>query len=302
MRVSPSSSWSSSSPSCPSSSAPSPSGSSLSFPCRRASRIASPTPVTPQVVAAHFQNDVQSAELITTSNAPSNAPANNPAVCGSGFQVLGLELGNNSESPTRPLPPGRRTASPETSATAGPRRVPTIVAHDVPSSMLTSGGETLAGVILTANSTSVTISGGGSFTGVSNGQYLTGEQRGSGYVRRERGRHTHADTQPVARCHHGHRKRELPTRQDLVHNVGRGLRGCCPNGCARLSGRMGDDRRRPKVTFATTEPESNYTYKLVGVPIAGASTTNLAPPRALRRGAASQRPTLSRPTHKRCAS
>ena len=31
-----------------------------------------------------------------------------------------------------------------------------------------------------------------------------------------------------------------------------------------------------KVTFATTEPGSNYTYTLVAVPIAGASTTNLA--------------------------
>ncbi len=33
-----------------------------------------------------------------------------------------------------------------------------------------------------------------------------------------------------------------------------------------------------KVTFQTTEPESNYFYQLVGVPIAAASSTNLAAP------------------------
>ncbi len=38
----------------------------------------------------------------------------------------------------------------------------------------TSSGETIANVILTAGSSSVTISGGGNFPGNSNGQYLSG--------------------------------------------------------------------------------------------------------------------------------
>jgi len=46
-----------------------------------------------QVVSVNFQNDVQSASLITTASSPASAPA----PCGTGFQVLGLQLGNGTE-------------------------------------------------------------------------------------------------------------------------------------------------------------------------------------------------------------
>ena len=46
-----------------------------------------------QVVAVNYQNDVQSAAMITTASSPSSAPT----PCGSGTQVLGLQLGNGTE-------------------------------------------------------------------------------------------------------------------------------------------------------------------------------------------------------------
>ena len=51
-----------------------------------------------QVVSVNFQNDVQSASLLTTANAPASAPAPCEPASGSGlFQVLGLQLGNGNE-------------------------------------------------------------------------------------------------------------------------------------------------------------------------------------------------------------
>ena len=46
-----------------------------------------------QLVSANFQDDVQSASLITTAASPASAPAS----CGTGSQVLGLQLGNGSQ-------------------------------------------------------------------------------------------------------------------------------------------------------------------------------------------------------------
>ncbi len=50
-----------------------------------------------QVVSVNFQNDVQSASLITTANSPVTAPT---APCqpsgASGFQVLGLQTGTGA--------------------------------------------------------------------------------------------------------------------------------------------------------------------------------------------------------------
>ena len=45
-----------------------------------------------QVISVNFQNDVQSAALMTTSGT-----AQNPAQCGTGFQILGLQLGNKNQ-------------------------------------------------------------------------------------------------------------------------------------------------------------------------------------------------------------
>lgn len=53
-----------------------------------------------QVVSVNYSNDVQSAAYITTASSPVNvpgSPTNSPAPCGSGYQVLGLLLGNGNE-------------------------------------------------------------------------------------------------------------------------------------------------------------------------------------------------------------
>jgi len=50
-----------------------------------------------QVVSVNFQNDVQSASSLTTANTPTSAPAACQPASGSGFQVLGLQLGNGNE-------------------------------------------------------------------------------------------------------------------------------------------------------------------------------------------------------------
>lgn len=46
-----------------------------------------------QIVSVNFQNDVQSAALITTAASPASAPAS----CGTGRQVLGMQLGNGTQ-------------------------------------------------------------------------------------------------------------------------------------------------------------------------------------------------------------
>jgi prepilin-type N-terminal cleavage/methylation domain-containing protein len=46
-----------------------------------------------QLVSLNFQNDVQSASLVTTAASPISAPAS----CGTGVQVLGLQLGNGTQ-------------------------------------------------------------------------------------------------------------------------------------------------------------------------------------------------------------
>ena len=237
-----------------------------------------------EVTAAHFQTDVQGAALITTSNAPSNTPsANNPAVCGSGFQVLGLELGNNSEISYTTAATGKTNSLSRNVCKGGMETSSTIVAHDVPSSTLSAGGVTVAGVILTAGSTSVTISGGGSFTGVANGQYLTGNNAVTGdnvvpgtYVVSGGGTPTLTLNQsPVATT--VTESVRLPARRDLVHNVGRGLTRRWPQRrCPHIRANGSRPSASHKVTLQTTETESNYTYQMVGVPVASSNSTSLA--------------------------
>ncbi len=90
-----------------------------------------------QVVSVNFQNDVQSAALITTSGS-----AQSPSQCGTGFQVLGLQLGNKSQI-------GYTTAAANSGGTYNLTRnicnqgsqTPTsfqVIARDLPSSVTTT--------------------------------------------------------------------------------------------------------------------------------------------------------------------
>ncbi len=152
-----------------------------------------------EVVAAHFQNDMQSAALITTSNAPTSSPAGTtmPPVAARVSRCWASCSATTRKSPTRRLPRGRRTICSETSVSVGTRRVPRRVTRRPlvhahfgrrdrgrrdPHGQLHLGQDQwwrqLHGRVERAEP--------------------HGQQRGSGYVRRERGRHTHTDTQPVA--------------------------------------------------------------------------------------------------------
>ncbi len=93
-----------------------------------------------QVVSVNFQNDVQSAALITTSYA-----ATNPGTCGTGFQVLGLQLGNKNQiSYTTTTANGNGTTYLLTrNVCSGGSLTPTssqVIARDLPSSVVQSGG------------------------------------------------------------------------------------------------------------------------------------------------------------------
>jgi prepilin-type N-terminal cleavage/methylation domain-containing protein len=91
-----------------------------------------------QIVAVNFQNDVQGATQITTANS-SQTPTLSPAPCGTGFQVLGLQLGNGSEISYAAAAASSgntynlwRYVCPQGSSTPPSSSV---LAHDVPASM-----------------------------------------------------------------------------------------------------------------------------------------------------------------------
>ncbi len=89
-----------------------------------------------QVVSVNFQSDVQSASTITTASSPSA-----PAPCGSGFQVLGLQLGNQDQiSYSTSANPGGKSATLTRYVCAAGTSTPKsslAVAHDMPTSTLT---------------------------------------------------------------------------------------------------------------------------------------------------------------------
>jgi prepilin-type N-terminal cleavage/methylation domain-containing protein len=85
-----------------------------------------------QVLAANYQNDVQSAALITTASAPASAPA----ACGTGFQVLGLQLGNGTEVSYSAASTGATTSLSRNVCSGGNLTSSTVMAHDVPASVL----------------------------------------------------------------------------------------------------------------------------------------------------------------------
>ena len=88
-----------------------------------------------QVVSVNFQSDVQSASMITTASSPSA-----PAPCGSGFQVLGLQLGNQDQiSYNTSANPGGHSATLTRYVCAAGTSTPKsslVVAHDMPTTAL----------------------------------------------------------------------------------------------------------------------------------------------------------------------
>ena len=151
-----------------------------------------------------------------------------------------------------------------------------VMANDVPSSMLTSGGDTLAGVILTANSTSITISSGGSFTGVSNGQYLSGENVVPGtYVLSGGGTPTLTLNQsPVATTIT--ESVSFPPVTILCTTTGAACAPVAPTNAPAYQSEWVTTLGITKVTLQTTEPESNYTYQWKGSRSRLSNSTSLA--------------------------
>ncbi len=167
-----------------------------------------------QVVSVNYQNDVEGAAYITTASAPVSvpgSPANTPAPCGSGHQILGLELGNGTVI--------SYTVSQASSGTAydlyrnvcsgGNAPSSTVVSRDSPASMLNPATPPVT-VTCTNPATSTTCN-------------LVAPSNAPAYS---------LGWQPTL-----------------------GVTG---------------------VTFKTTEKQSNYSYQLVAVPTAAASSTQLA--------------------------
>jgi prepilin-type N-terminal cleavage/methylation domain-containing protein len=95
-----------------------------------------------QLVSVNFQNDVQSAASVTTASTPLSAPAPcAPASgSGSGFQVLGLQLGNGSEISYIAAPAASGTSyvlyrNKCASGSTAPS-TSTVMAHDLPASVV----------------------------------------------------------------------------------------------------------------------------------------------------------------------
>jgi type II secretory pathway pseudopilin PulG len=94
-----------------------------------------------QVVSVNFQNDVQSAAMITTASSPPTSPA----PCGSGFQVLGLQLGDQDEISynTAAAPSGNGNLLTRYVCTGGTQKSSSVLAHDMPASALSVSPVTL---------------------------------------------------------------------------------------------------------------------------------------------------------------
>ena len=96
-----------------------------------------------QVVSVNFQSDVQSSSMITTASSPSA-----PTPCGSGFQVLGLQLGNQDQiSYNTSANPGGHSADLTRYVCAAGTSIPKsslVVAHDMPTTALSVSPVTIA--------------------------------------------------------------------------------------------------------------------------------------------------------------
>jgi prepilin-type N-terminal cleavage/methylation domain-containing protein len=93
-----------------------------------------------EVVSVHFQNDVESAQAITTASVPQSAPT----ACGSGFQVLGLQLGNGTVISYSTVAAGPNAATLwRYVCTGGTLTSSLALAHDLPPSTLSTSPVTV---------------------------------------------------------------------------------------------------------------------------------------------------------------
>jgi hypothetical protein len=123
-----------------------------------------------QVVSVNFQNDVQSAALITTDSS-----AQSPLQCGSGFQVLGLQLGNKSQiSYTTAAANSGGTYDLTRNVCSGGSQTPTkssVIARDLPSSVVSTSPVTVT--CTTANAPPACLPGPGNTEAYQNGWVST---------------------------------------------------------------------------------------------------------------------------------
>ena len=93
-----------------------------------------------QVVSVHFQDDVESAQSITTAGSPQSAPS----ACGPGFQILGLQLGNGSQITYSTVSATSTTANLlRNVCSGGTVQTSLTLAHGLPSSTLTTSPVTI---------------------------------------------------------------------------------------------------------------------------------------------------------------
>jgi len=106
-----------------------------------------------QVVSVNFQNDVQSAALITTASSPVTAPTTPCQPAGaSGYQVLGLQLGNGnliSYTATATSNPKVDNLFRNRCDSAGNVLTSAVVAHDIPNPTMTPAPPVLVTVTCT---------------------------------------------------------------------------------------------------------------------------------------------------------
>ncbi len=94
-----------------------------------------------EVVSIHFQDDVQSAQMITTASSPQSAPAAciPPPPANPGFQILGLQLGNGTEISYSTVADGNSAATLWRYVCKDGNLTGSLaLAHDLPSSTLMS--------------------------------------------------------------------------------------------------------------------------------------------------------------------
>jgi hypothetical protein len=156
-----------------------------------------------EVVSVHFQNDIQATQMITTASMPQSSPA----ACGSGFQILGLQLGNSTQLSYTTSTAYNGGTNLSRNVCSGGTETSQILAHDLPSSALTSSP-----VTMTCASASTPACA------------------------------------PVA-----------PTNTPAYE-----LNWVSTTGVTGVS-------------FEVTEPSNNYTYQVVGVPVASANSVNPVP-------------------------
>jgi prepilin-type N-terminal cleavage/methylation domain-containing protein len=92
-----------------------------------------------QVVSVHFQQDVESAQSITTASSPQSAPS----ACGPGFQILGMQLGNGTQISYSTVSNNTSATLVRNVCTRGSLTTSLALAHDLPISTTTTSPVTV---------------------------------------------------------------------------------------------------------------------------------------------------------------